>query len=171
KTVPTDGGQLVFVDKSGVRRIVELPADETDRIDMLLALTQDDDSEVGLVFRRTLERMKAGADTNNAWRLALAEQLTKTRREHWSRKLLEQAANLLLEECEPKLRREWERENKPKRDREVIDAVAKHLKAQGCRDAKTEAEKRWARAQGVTVHALRQRRYRPSGSRRRRSKV
>jgi hypothetical protein len=108
KTVPTDGrGQLAFVDKSGVKRIVELPADRTNRIDMLLALSQDDDSEVGLVFRRMLERGKAGADTNNAWRLALAEQLTKTRREHWSRELLELSAELLLEECAPKLRREW----------------------------------------------------------------
>ena len=140
-------------------------------LDELLEAFRDDSSEFGLFMRRALERMKAGDDTKKAWRLTLAEQLTKTRREHWPRKLLELAADLLLEECEPKLRREWEREHRVELDRTGIDALAKYLKAQGCRDAKTEAEKRWARAQGVTVHALRQRRYRPPGSRCRHSEV
>jgi hypothetical protein len=140
-------------------------------VDELLQWLRDDSSEFGLVMRHTLERVKAGHDLHKAWRFTLAEQLAKTRREHWPRKLLELAADLLLEECAPKLRREWEREHALELDREGIDWLAKKLKAQGCRDAKTEAEKAWAEVQGVTVHALRQRRYRPPGSRRRRSKV
>jgi hypothetical protein len=141
-------------------------------IDKMLQRFRDDSSELGLVWRSALERAKAGDDPDKALPLALAERLAKhVRREHWPRELLEFAAELLLEECEPKLRREREREHTLELDRKGIDWLAKELKAHGCRDAKTEAEKRWAEVRGVTVHALRQRRYRPPGSRRRRSKV
>jgi hypothetical protein len=113
--------------------------------------------------------VKAGDDLDKALPLALAEQLAKhVRREHWPRELLELAAEQLLAECEPKLRREWEREHTLELDRKAIDALAKELKAQGCRDAKTEAEKRWARMQNVGPSALKQRRRR---ARQKRSKA
>jgi hypothetical protein len=148
------------------------PSKPLDPLDEMLERFRDDSSELGLFWRSALERVKAGDDPDKALPLALAEQLAKhVRREHWPRELLELAAELLLEECEPKLRREWERKHALELDRKGIDWLAKELKAQGCRDAKTEAEKRWAEVRGVTVHALRQRRYRPPGSRRRRSKV
>jgi S-adenosylmethionine:diacylglycerol 3-amino-3-carboxypropyl transferase len=72
---------------------------------------------------------------------------------------LELTADLVLEEYEPKLKTEWERS--PERQREEIDAFAKRLKAQGVRAVRGKAEKMVARLHGVTVHALRQRRYRP----------
>ena len=132
--------------------------DQTDRVDALLAACQDDSSEVGLVLRRALERVKAGANMDEAWGLTLAERLTTTRREHWSRELLELTADVLLEEYEPKLKTEWKRS--PEHDWEQINRFAKWLKARGVPACRTEAEKIVADIQGVTVHALRQRRYR-----------
>src|SRR5262249_31340176 len=134
-------------------------------LDEMLGSLEGNNSAFGLFMRCALERMKAGDDFDKAWRLALAERLTMVRREHWPRELLEEAAELLLEECEPKLKAEWQRS--PERDRERIDALAEVLRARGVRPYRGEAEKIWADLQGVTVHALRQRRYRP----RRRKKV
>ena len=67
----------------------------------------------------------------------------------------------------PKLKARWERETQPARDRATIDALAERLKANNVRGYRGKAEELCAKIYGVTVHALRQRRYRP----RRRKKV
>jgi hypothetical protein len=56
--------------------------------------------------------------------------------------------------------REEERKTQAERDRHEIEVLAAALKAEGQLSPKTEAEKKVAERQGVTVHALRQRRYR-----------
>jgi len=159
----------------GIKRLGDLPARNFDEavavleakrrdpskpwtLDELLESSRNDSSEIGLVGRRALERVKAGADFHEAWRLALAERLGRVRREQWSRELLELTAELVLEECEPKLKTEWERSSE--RQRYEIDAFAKWLKARGVRAVRGEAEKIVARLHGVTVHALRKRRQR-----------
>jgi alkylation response protein AidB-like acyl-CoA dehydrogenase len=107
---------------------------------------------------RVWARSKAGMDCHEAWRLTLAEELAKGR--PWSQRLLEWAAEALLAQYEPKLKAQWERKYRPENDREVINALAERLKAKGVHNPRTEAESRWAKFQGVTPHALRQRRYR-----------
>jgi hypothetical protein len=138
-------------------------------VDEMLESLRNNSSELGLVCSRALERVKAGANFHEAWRLALTERLGKARREQWSRQLLQLTADLFLEEHEAKLKSEWERS--PERQWEQIAALAKWLKARNIRACRGEAEKIVAGLHGVTVHALRQRRYRLRGSGRRHPKA
>jgi hypothetical protein len=132
-------------------------------------------SEFGLFAVCFLKRRKAGVDVKKAFRLALAERLGSIRREDWPRhaKLLELAGGLLVAECWPKLKAEWEAPN-PQYDRKLINEFAELLKKQGVRAYRGEAEKMVAEQQGITVGGLRQRRYRKpelrrkTGSRRQR---
>lgn len=159
----------------GIKRLGDIPARNFDEavavleakrrdpskpwtLNEMLESFRNDSSQIGLVGRSALERVNAGADFREAWRLALTERLAKVRREQWSRELLELTADLVLEEYEPKLKTEWERS--PERQRYEIDAFAQRLKADGVRAARGKAEKMVAELHGVTVHALRQRRYR-----------
>jgi hypothetical protein len=137
------------------------------KLDKMLEAFRNHNSETSAVVVRALERVRAGTDFEKAWRLALAERL----RESQSAELQRLAADLLLEECEPKLETEWKRD--PQRDREQIDLYAKWLKEEeGVRVGyRGKAEEIVAYLQHVTVDALRQRRYRPRGSRRRTPKV
>jgi hypothetical protein len=130
-----------------------------------------DKEEIRSVVQRSLE-----LDTVwDSWRLALAERLMQSGDEP-SQWLLEEATKQFTDEWGPKAAERWRREQRRDkrretrvdRDRKAIDALAKELKAQGCRDAKTEAEKRWARRQNVGPSALKQRRRR---ARQKRSKA
>jgi len=116
-------------------------------------------------LRRVVQREKAGMDIHEAWDFTLAEELAKGR--PWSSRLLEFVAESFLARYEPKLKARWERETQPARDRATIDALAERLKANNVRGYRGKAEELCAKIYGVTVHALRQRRYRP----RRRKKV
>ena len=165
----------------GIKRLRDIPARNFDEavavleakrkrprkpatLDELLAAFQNGTSELAAVMRRALEReKKTGVAFKEAWFLAIAERLAKASKQ-WSRELLELTARALLEEYEPKLKAEWE--SQPEHDRRMIDHLAMWLKTKGYRNPRTEAEKAVAKIQGVSVAALRQRRYRPRGSRR-----
>ena len=153
----------------GIKRLGDIPARNFDEavavleaewrdprkpwtLDELLESFRNDSSEIGLVARRALERVKAGADFSEAWRLALTERLAKVRREQWSRELLELTADLVLEEYEPKLFAEWDAPHA--RDRRLIDQLAGWLKAKGVRAYRGKAEEMCARIQHLSVAAL-----------------
>jgi hypothetical protein len=129
-----------------------------------------DKEEIRSVVQRSME-----LGTQGSWCRALAERLMQSGDEP-SRWLLEEATKQFGAEWGTKVAERWRREQRRDkrrearvdRDRKAIDALAKELKAQGCRDAKTEAEKRWARMQNVGPSALKQRRRR---ARQKRSKA
>ena len=107
------------------------------------------------VFRRWKQHRRAGMDSDEAYDLSLAEELAKTRlRPLW---LLKQVAERFLNKYEPKLKAQWERQN---RDRVTIDTMAERMKAEGVRAYRGKAEELCAKFQDVTVHALRKRRQR-----------
>jgi hypothetical protein len=62
--------------------------------------------------------------------------------------------------CRPKSPKERKREAQVAEERAAIEALAKKLKEAGDPRAKSTAEQIWADMQGVTVAALRKRRYR-----------
>jgi len=131
-------------------------------LDEMLTDLQGDTSEQAAVIRRALERVKMGDDPHKAWRAALAEQLAKWPRSSERPEFLKQlAADLIVEEHEPQLKRERDRENLIEIDSWLTDLFAK-------RYSRTQARQVTAKILGVKVSTLNQRRYRPAGSRRRR---
>ena len=153
----------------GIKRLGDIPARNFDEavavleakrrdpskpwtLDELLESFRNDSSEIGLVGRRALERVKAGADFSEAWRLALTERLGKVRREQWSRELLELTSDLVLEEYEPKLIAEWDAQHA--RDRRMTDQLARWLKAKGVRAYRGKAEEMCARIQHVIPNPI-----------------
>jgi hypothetical protein len=67
---------------------------------------------------------------------------------------------LLTALCRPKGPKDRKREARIAADRAAIAAMAKELKEQGVRNAKSLAEQKVAERQNVTIAALRKRRYR-----------
>lgn len=144
-------------------------------VEILVLDHPEADEEARLLVRRYLKRGGKG------WRCVLAERLMEYLDEPPSRWLLEEVAKQFAAEYGPKVaavwrrerRRDRRRENRAEHDNKMIDELAKDLKAQGIRNYRLEAKKRWAEMQNVTIHALKQRRSRdPSrGTRQRRSKI
>ena len=72
----------------------------------------------------------------------------------------------------PKFHAQYIRETRVERDRFCIDVLSLFFKAKGVRNYRGEAERQWARKQGVKVSALYQRRYRkPPAARKRRHRT
>lgn len=116
-------------------------------------------SEAETFLRRALKREEAGFDRREAWRLALAETLEK-KIAKWPEWLSHLAARELLNEYSPKLKDErghkLQRQFNLDYDRDMIDAIAEDLKAQGIsRGYRGEAEKMWAGLQHKSVNTLR----------------
>jgi hypothetical protein len=76
-------------------------------------------------------------------------------------------ANQLASTFWPKLHAQYERETRVERDRFCIDVLSLFFKAKGVRNYRGEAERQWAHLRGVSVSALRQRRYRKPAARNR----
>jgi nucleoid-associated protein YgaU len=83
---------------------------------------------------------------------------SKTKMRKMSVAELEEALYVAL--FQPKGAKQRKREALVAADRDAIEAMAKELKKQGVRCAKSMAEQARARGQNVTVAALRKRRYR-----------
>lgn len=160
-------GVARFCRTFGVERLDQLPAAKFEqaikRIDSYRARRADGPSREEIdraleqepVFRRMEQHRRAGMDFDEAYDLSLAEELAKRRlRPLW---LLKQVAERFLNKYEPKLKAQWERQN---RDRATIDALAERMKAEGVLAYRGKAEELYAEIQGVTVHALRKRRQR-----------
>jgi hypothetical protein len=84
-----------------------------------------------------------------------------------SRSTRDMLANHLASMFWPKFHAQYERETRVERDRACIDVLSLFFKAKGVGNYRGEAERQWAHLRGVSVSALRQRRYRKPAARNR----